>query len=313
MLVLEALVPVVLIIGVGSLLRKFEILSEEIERGMMQMVVQVLLPALTLANIIGNKALGDWAEVGKVAGFGCAGILIGLAVAYGFAGLLGMKRGDGKRTFGVTAGTQNYGFIGVPLLLSLFPGEGLLGVLFTHNVGVEIAMWTVGVSLMRGDKNFSWKLFMRAPIIAVVFGLMINAMGLDPWFHGVPMKACEMLGAAAIPIALVVIGAGLVELLKNERFDWKVAIGSVVVRLALIPACLIGLAYVLPISLELKKVIVIQAAMPAAMFPIVLAKHYGGKPEVAVQVVVATTAACFLTMPFVIVLGMKVLGLKCAW
>jgi hypothetical protein len=123
------------------------------------------------------------------------------------------------------------------------------------------------------------------------------------------MKAFEMLGAAAIPIALVVIGAGLVELLKKEQFDWKIAIGSIVVRLALIPACLIGAAYLLPISLELKKVVVIQAAMPAAMFPIILAKHYGGKPEVAVQVVVATTVACFLTMPFVIVIGMKVLGL----
>ncbi len=309
MLVLEALVPVVLVIGVGSLLRKFEILSEEIERGMMQMVVQVLLPALILANIIGNKALGNWAEVGKVAGFGCGGLLIGLAVAYVCAGLLGMKRGDGKRTFGATAGIQNYGFIGVPLLLSLFPEDGLLGVLLTHNVGVEIAMWTVGVSLMRGDKSFSWKLFMKAPIIAVALGLLINALGWDGRFQGAPMKAFEMLGAAAIPIALVVIGAGLIELLKKERFDWKIALGSIVVRLALIPACLIGLAYLLPISLELKKVIVIQAAMPAAMFPIVLAKHYGGKPEVAVQIVVATTAACFLTMPFVIVLGIKVLGL----
>jgi malate permease and related proteins len=309
MLVLEALVPVVLVIGVGSLLRRFEILSEEIERGMMAMVVQVLLPALILANIIGNKALGDWAEVGKVAGFGCGGLLIGLTLAYLCAGLLGMKRGDGKRTFGVTAGIQNYGFIGVPLLLSLFPGDGLLGVLLTHNVGVEIAMWTMGVSLMRGDKSFSWKLFMKAPILAVVFGLVINALGWDGLFQGVPMKAFEMLGAAAIPIALVVIGAGLVELLKKEQFDWKIAIGSIVVRLALIPACLIGAAYLLPISLELKKVVVIQAAMPAAMFPIILAKHYGGKPEVAVQVVVATTVACFLTMPFVIVIGMKVLGL----
>jgi hypothetical protein len=143
----------------------------------------------------------------------------------------------------------------------------------------------------------------------VVFGLVINALGWDGLFQGVPMKAFEMLGAAAIPIALVVIGAGLVELLKKEQFDWKIAIGSIVVRLALIPACLIGAAYLLPISLELKKVVVIQAAMPAAMFPIILAKHYGGKPEVAVQVVVATTVACFLTMPFVIVIGMKVLGL----
>ncbi|MFC4992541.1 AEC family transporter [Rubritalea tangerina] len=309
LLVLEALVPVIVVIGVGALLRKYEVLREDIERGMMQMVVQVLLPALTLANIIGNESLDDWGEVGMVAGFGCGGLLVGLALAYGFAGLMGMQKGDGKRTFGVTAGIQNYGFMGVPLLLSLFPGDDLLGVLFTHNVGVELAMWTVGVSLMSGDKNFSWRLFMKAPIIAVVVGLLINAVGLDPLFEGAPMAAFQMLGAAAIPIALIVIGAGLVELLRKERFDWKVAIGAVVVRLVLIPACMIGAAYALPISLQLKQVMVIQAAMPAAMFPIVLAKHYGGKPEVAVQVVVATTVACFVTMPFVIVIGMWALGL----
>lgn len=308
-LVLEALAPVIAVVTVGALLRKYDVLREDIERGMMQMVVQVLLPALTLANIIGNEALTNWADVGMIAGFGCGGLLIGLGVAYVFAGLLGMEKGDGKRTFGVSSGIQNYGYMGVPLLLSLFPGDGLLGVLFTHNVGVELAMWTVGVSLMSGDKNFHWKLFMKAPIIAVILGLLINAIGIDQWFQGVPMKSFEMLGAAAIPIALIVIGAGLVELLRKERFDWKVAIGAVIVRLALIPATLIAVAYFIPISTELKQVMVVQAAMPAAMFPIVLAKHYGGKPEVAVQVVVATTVACFVTMPIVIVVGMKVLGL----
>ncbi len=308
-LVLEALAPVIAVVTVGALLRKYDVLREDIERGMMQMVVQVLLPALTLANIIGNEALTNWADVGMIAGFGCGGLLIGLGVAYVFAGLLGMEKGDGKRTFGVSSGIQNYGYMGVPLLLSLFPGDGLLGVLFTHNVGVELAMWTVGVSLMSGDKNFHWKLFMKAPIIAVILGLLINAIGIDQWFQGVPMKSFEMLGAAAIPIALIVIGAGLVELLRKERFDWKVAIGAVIVRLALIPAALIAVAYFIPISTELKQVMVVQAAMPAAMFPIVLAKHYGGKPEVAVQVVVATTVACFVTMPIVIVVGMKVLGL----
>lgn len=309
-LVLEALVPVIVVVAVGALLRKYNVLREDIERGMMQMVVQVLLPALTLANIIGNEALNDWGEVGMVAGFGCGGLLLGLGVAYAFAGLMGMEKGKGKRTFGVASGTQNYGYMGVPLLLSLFPGDGLLGVLFTHNVGVELAMWTVGVSLMSGEKNFiNWKLFMKAPIIAVVLGLLVNAIGIDHWFQGAPMKSFEMLGAAAIPVALVVIGAGLVELLRKERFDWKIAIGAIIVRLVLIPAGLIAAAYFIPISIELKQVMVVQSAMPAAMFPIVLAKHYGGKPEVAVQVVVSTTVACFVTMPIVIVIGMKVLGL----
>jgi predicted permease len=309
LLVLEALAPVVVAVGVGALLRKFNVLRAEVEHGMMQMVVQVLMPALTLANIIGNESLKDASEVAAVAGFGCVTLLVSLPLAYLLAGFFGMSRGHGKRTFGVCNGIQNYGYMGIPLLLAMFPGDGLLGVLFTHNVGVELAMWTVGVALMSGDKSFSWNLVLKPPVLAVVVGLVINFIGIDHWFEGAPMDSLEMLGAPAIPIALIVIGAGLVELLRKERFSLNVAIGSVLVRLMLIPALMIAAAYFLPISTQLKQVVVIQASMPAAMFPIVLAKHYGGKPEIAVQAVVATTVVCFITMPFVITIGMKVLGL----
>ena len=308
-LVLEALVPVFVAIGVGALLRKRGILNAEIEKGMMQTVVVVLFPALTLAHIIGNESLDDVKEVAQVAGFGFVSLLVSLPIAYFCAGLFGMSRGNGKRTFGVCNGIQNYGYMGIPLLLTMFPDRGLLGVLFTHNVGVELAMWTVGVALMRGDKHFSWNLVLKPPVLAVLVGLLINFTGIDSWFEGTPMKSLKMLGAPAIPIALIVIGAGLVELLQKERFSLRVAMGSIVVRLLLLPSLMIAAAYFLPISTQLKQVVVIQAAMPAAMFPIVLAKHYGGKPEVAVQAVVATTVACFITMPLVITFGVQILGL----
>jgi predicted permease len=55
---------------------------------------------------------------------------------------------------------------------------------------------------------------------------------------------------------------------------------------------------------ELKRVLVVQAAMPAAVFPIVLARHYGGQPLVAVQVVLATTALGLLVIPLWLSLGL---------
>ena len=309
LLVLNALIPVFVVVAVGVMLRHFNVLREEVERGMMQMVVQVLMPALTLANIIGNESLSNVREVGVLVGFGFFSLLVAMLVAYGFAGLFRMKRGNGKRTFAVAAGFQNYGYMGVPLLLSVFNDQGLLGILFTYNVGVELAMWTVGVALMRGDKSFSWNLVLRPPVIAVTAGLTINLTGLDRFFTDSMMKSLEMLGAPAIPVALIVIGAGLVELLRKERFDLKVGASSVLLRLAILPALMIAAVYFLPVSDSLRKVIVVQAAMPAAMFPIVLAKHYGGRPEVAVQVVVATTIVSVVTMPLIVVLGVHVLGL----
>jgi predicted permease len=66
----------------------------------------------------------------------------------------------------------------------------------------------------------------------------------------------------------------------------------------------------LPIATELKQVLVVQAAMPAAMTPIMLARMYGGRPAIAVQVVIFTTVLSVFSLPWVITLGCRWIGLS---
>jgi predicted permease len=65
----------------------------------------------------------------------------------------------------------------------------------------------------------------------------------------------------------------------------------------------------LPLPTELKCVIAVQAAMPCGVFPIVLARHFDGSPEVALKVVLGTTIISFLTIPLWIAFGIKLLDL----
>ena len=74
-------------------------------------------------------------------------------------------------------------------------------------------------------------------------------------------------------------------------------------RLGLIPVIMLVLAMYLPLSDELKKVIVIQSAMPAGIMPIALAKHYNGQPIVAFRIVVATTIVALVAIPLWIRIG----------
>ena len=77
-----------------------------------------------------------------------------------------------------------------------------------------------------------------------------------------------------------------------------------VVRCGVTPILLLMGARYLSASLELKQVLLIEAAMPAAVFPIVLARHYGGDTLTAVRVVVATSAIGFLTIPMWVRFGL---------
>jgi predicted permease len=54
---------------------------------------------------------------------------------------------------------------------------------------------------------------------------------------------------------------------------------------------------------------VVQAAMPCAVFPIVLARHFDGSPEIALKVVLTTTILSLITIPLWIAFGLHLLDL----
>jgi len=68
------------------------------------------------------------------------------------------------------------------------------------------------------------------------------------------------------------------------------------------------MACTIPFPDELKKALAVHAAMPAAMFPIVLSRYYNGSPAVAVRVVLASTALGLLTIPLWLAVGMHFIG-----
>ena len=55
-------------------------------------------------------------------------------------------------------------------------------------------------------------------------------------------------------------------------------------------------------------IMLVESAMPAAVFPIVIAKHFGGKPAVAVEIVIYTTVASLLMTPAILTLAFWLFG-----
>lgn len=98
------------------------------------------------------------------------------------------------------------------------------------------------------------------------------------------------------------------DLVGKVKFDWKIGLGGIVVRLGVVTVLFLLVAKFVPMPVELQQVLVVQSALPSAMFPIVLSRHYGGRTDVAMIVVLATTIASLLTMPLVISFGQRWVG-----
>ncbi|MES2922469.1 MAG: AEC family transporter [Verrucomicrobiota bacterium] len=307
--VIASVLPVYLLMIAGAVSRRTGLLPRECDVPVMQVVYRVMLPCYILDKILGSAVLKSgsvvvW-SIFLGAGFIAVGILFGLAVGR----LIGLERGTGMRTFALTAGCQNFGFTAAPVTEILW-GSGALALMFVHNIGVETAMWSVGVMMMSGERGLSWRRLANGPVIAVTIGLTLVALGLDGQVTGSLRKAMSMIGVGAFPVAILITGCTMMDLVGAEKLNLRVILGSALVRLALVPAAMLCAAKFFPLPPELRQVLVVQAAMPAGLTAILLARLYGGRPAVAVQVVIATTVLSLLTLPWIITWGSAWIGLK---
>ena len=306
--ILAATVPVYLTMLVGALVRKVGWLPREADVGIMNLAVKVLTPCLAFERIVGNPALNDGWQVLLNASLGFALVTASIFFCFAVSPALGLRRGEGARTFALGTGLQNYGFVAIPVLEALFRDKMLVGVMFTFSLGVELCLWTVGVGLLTGFGKAPWKHALNVPVVTILLSLALHYVGAGPLVPGVLHTLMGQLGACAIPLSVVLIGASIFDLIGTERIRWNVALAAPVLRIGVLPFGFIAAGYWLPVTVEMKRILCVQAAMPAAVFTVVIARHYGGHAATAVLVIISTTLVSLFTAPLVLGLAMRWLG-----
>jgi len=315
--VITASLSIFSVIGAGVAVRRIGWLTEEADRSLLSLIVNLLLPCFIFGVVVDSQALRKPENMVFPPLVGFMSVAIGCLIALAAAGWFGLKPGPQRRTFAFSTGLYNYGYVPIPLFVALF-GQEQLGVLFVHNFGVELAIWTIGVGLLTRGQGGLWKRVINPPAIAIVIGMSINLLGGRPYLPDFIVQAVVRIGSATIPMGLLLVGATIADHLRDGSAQWrtlatlKTIAGATLLRLILLPFLFLFAAKLLPISDELKRVVVIQAAMPTAVIPIILAKHFGGDSAVALRVALFTSAVSLATIPLWISFGLKFLELKAA-
>jgi predicted permease len=293
----------------GAVLRKVGLVKKEHDEGAMRLIFNVMFPCLILDKVLGNEVVRSGPVVAWAIGIGFTFIAGGIALGYFTGRVLGLKRGTGLHTFALSSGCQNFGFTAAPVVEILW-GGGALALLFVHNIGVEVAIWSVGMMVISGGTGIPWRQMINGPIVAVVIAMVLVALGLDDNITGPPRQAISMIGIGSFPLAIFITGCTIMDLIGHEKPTLRIIVGSSLVRLGLVPAAMLCAAKFLPLATEIRQVLIVQAAMPAAFTPILMARLYGGRPGMAVQVVLATTILSLITLPWIITIGTEWIGLE---
>jgi malate permease and related proteins len=298
--------PVFGVIAVGAIVRRVHWIEGEAETSLIRLAVNVCYPCLIFESVAGNTALRSPGNLllPPLVGFGLTfvGIRAGLLVARA----IGLHVGTGLRTFALAVGITNYGYLPLPIMDAMW-GQQSVGVLLVHNVGVEAALWTVGLLVLSGESlRAGWRRLVSPIMITLLLAVACNLTGLTPLLPKVVMDTIHALAVCGIPLGLVMTGVSLASFLDEPRhlFDAKIATAAAALRLGVLPIAFILLAKFLPCSIELKRVILVQAAMPTAMVSVIIARLYGGHPRTAVQIVIGTTVLGIFVIPLWLRVGL---------
>jgi len=135
---------------------------------------------------------------------------------------------------------------------------------------------------------------MKNPLILgclVGIGLNLSGIGLPGWSQ----DTVELLGRAALPLGLVAVGVALrpAALLRVDR--GVLATNSV--KLLLMPALVLILAWALQLDPVSRDVALLFAALPTATSAYILARQLGGDAELMAAIITGQTLLAMLTLP----------------
>jgi malate permease and related proteins len=299
---------VFLVMLVGAFGRRVGWLTSESDRSLARLTANLLLPALFFHRISTSDTFSSisdsWLPPLLGFGFTCFGFAISAACAWMLGPWIGLKAPASQRAFALCAGICNYGYIPLPLAEYFYPDAVVT--LMVHNVGVDLALWSVGVVLISGHLTKEWKrAVFSPPLIAVVVALLLGQFSFSGYLPGPLVQMTEALGQCAIPLGLILSGAIIFDYYKLA--EWRQGFGTVIaavsIRQILLPLSMFGFAWCTQLDSRLDHVLLLQAAMPAATFPIVLVRLYDQDTATALRVVLGTSLVGVVTIPFWLTLG----------
>jgi len=279
---LPILAPVFLCVGLGYVWAR---LKQPFDTRMVAtLVLNVTTPCLVVATL--SRMRPDPAALSAVtlAAAACFAVLI--ATGYLITRLAGVP----TRAYLPALFLTNNGNVGLPICLFAFGDAGLaLGIVYF--VVSIVVQYTVGIAIISGHTQ-ARALLRMPPVWSLIVGLpiMISGVALPAWI----MNTLSLLGDMTIPIMLLALGVTLGRLRIG---DLRRSLLLSAARLGVGVATGLGVAEAFGLTGVERGVVIVQTAMPIAIFAYLLAEYFDRQSEHVASLVLVSTLLTFAALP----------------
>ncbi len=297
-LILNAVLPVFLVVALGYGLKRLRFLGPRGWGAVTKLAYYVFFPAFLVPAIWGADFRG--LDAGPLA--------LTVATAAGLAGaVLFVARPvvplSGPSYSSLFQGVLRWNsFVFLPIVANLYGQQGLAlaGIVIAALVPVVNILCVLALSKYAqggGGLRRALRPLLTNPILLACFaGLLLNAAQVPHW--GVLDKVMDRMGDAALPLGLLLAGSGLNFTALRGRLP---TLGAIcVLKLGVMPLVMLGLAKFYGANELAQAIALLVGASPGAAASYVLARQMGGDAPLMAGVVAATTSLSLITLPLTI-------------
>ncbi|MGQ0794457.1 MAG: AEC family transporter [Deltaproteobacteria bacterium] len=284
MLIANIVLPVFLIIAVGYLFARFRSINLA---PINEFIIYVSTPCLILTSLA-EKPLQ--AEIAGKIFLSVAGVIAGcLGVGYLVVRAMNLP----VKTYVPPVLFANTGNMGLPLALFAF-GEAGFNSAILYMVFTTIVHYTLGIMILNYGRS-RLELFKLPLIYSALAGIILSVSGFK-----LPIsidRAFSLLGEASIPTMIFALGYKLSEI-KLSHVGRSLMFGGI--RIALGFAFGIAMAKILHLGGVSSNTVILQSAMPPAIFNFVLAEKYHQDSQTVASIIMAGTLLSIISTPIII-------------
>ncbi|MGO2035577.1 MAG: AEC family transporter [Brevibacterium sp.] len=305
--VLLALVPVVVLIAFGFALRRLPgFTADEFWSGAEKLAYYCLLPVLLFSSV----AEVDVAHV-PILRLGIALVAPTVVISLAIILLRRVIAGDLRSFTSVLQGGVRFNtYIGLSIAASLYGTEGgaLAAIVAAILVPTVNIVSSLGFEFLRTGPSsvlgIVRSIATNPLVIGCAAGGVWNLLGLPiPTLLG---SVLDPLAAAALPIGLICVGAGLRPFSLREHA--RALLSSTATKLILLPGLSLLALHLFDLPPTAAMVGMIFQAIATASSGYVMARQLGGNAELMAALIAAQTLLMLLTLPPVLLIAELVLG-----
>jgi predicted permease len=298
MVLLEQMIVLFILMGVGFFCGKKGFMNDELASGLSWIVVHVATPGMILAAGMNDETTIRGKEL--LLGFVIAIAVYVFLIALSFLVLpLIRVPAEDKSIYRVMSIFSNIGFMGLPILGATYGSEAVLyGSLFQFPF--NLLMYTYGISAMRGENLFKGgniKKALNVGVIACILAIVI-LVGEIPMPSFIKSSA-QHLSHLAAPLSMMVIGQSMIHFSVKDMFgDFRLLFFSLI-KLIAFPILGISLLRFFIQDEMLLHVCYIMLATPIGSLTAMVAQQYGGNYRLAAKGVALSTVMSVVTIPLI--------------